>query len=39
MTESIIGQERMLERLLLRLRANGNRPVEGPPALAKARAI
>jgi MoxR-like ATPase len=39
MGESIIGQEAMIERLLLGLLANGNLLVEGLPGLAKTRAI
>src|SRR5215510_6635180 len=39
MAESIIGQEAMIERLLLGLLANGNLLVEGLPGLAKTRAI
>ena len=39
MSRSIIGQERVLERLLLGLLANGNLLVEGLPGLAKTRAI
>jgi MoxR-like ATPase len=39
MGESIIGQEAMVERLLLGLLANGNLLVEGLPGLAKTRAI
>lgn len=39
MAESIIGQEKMIERLLLGLLANGNLLVEGLPGLAKTRAI
>src|SRR5262245_33232272 len=39
MAESIIGQESMIERLLLGLLANGNLLVEGLPGLAKTRAI
>jgi MoxR-like ATPase len=39
MGESIIGQEAMIERLLLGLLANGNLLVEGLPGLAKARAV
>ncbi|WP_179214046.1 AAA family ATPase, partial [Rhizobium sullae] len=36
---SIIGQEAMVERLLLGLLANGHLLVEGLPGLAKTRAI
>ena len=39
MSESIIGQEQMIERLLIGLLANGNLLVEGLPGLAKTRAI
>jgi MoxR-like ATPase len=39
MGESVIGQEAMVERLLLGLLANGNLLVEGLPGLAKTRAI
>lgn len=39
MATSIIGQERMIERLLIGLLANGNLLVEGLPGLAKTRAI
>ncbi|HYB42992.1 MAG TPA: AAA family ATPase, partial [Candidatus Methylomirabilis sp.] len=39
MAASIIGQEKMVERLLLGLLANGNLLVEGLPGLAKTRAI
>jgi MoxR-like ATPase len=39
MSQSIIGQESMVERLLLGLLANGNLLVEGLPGLAKTRAI
>ncbi|XUM46534.1 hypothetical protein NBG89_11645 [Rhizobium sp. YTU87027] len=37
--QSIIGQETMVERLLLGLLANGHLLVEGLPGLAKTRAI
>ncbi|WP_440310299.1 AAA family ATPase, partial [Klebsiella pneumoniae] len=37
--ESIIGQQAMVERLLLGLLANGHLLVEGLPGLAKTRAI
>jgi MoxR-like ATPase len=37
--ETIIGQQAMIERLLLGLLANGNLLVEGLPGLAKTRAI
>jgi hypothetical protein len=39
MAESIIGQEAMVERLLLGLLANGHPMVEGLPGLARTRAI
>jgi MoxR-like ATPase len=39
MQKSIIGQEQMIERLLIGLLANGNLLVEGLPGLAKTRAI
>lgn len=39
MSRSIIGQERVLERLLIGLLANGNLLVEGLPGLAKTRAV
>jgi MoxR-like ATPase len=39
MAESIIGQERLIERLLLGLLADGHLLVEGLPGLAKTRAI
>ena len=39
MGQSIIGQEAMIERLLLGLLANGHLLVEGLPGLAKTRAI
>jgi MoxR-like ATPase len=39
MGHSIIGQEQMIERLLIGLLANGNLLVEGLPGLAKTRAI
>src|SRR5215813_13370882 len=39
MSQSIIGQEQMIERLLIGLLANGNLLVEGLPGLAKTRAI
>src|SRR5210317_976206 len=39
MQESIIGQERVVERLVIGLLANGNLMVEGLPGLAKTRAI
>ena len=37
--QSIIGQERVVERLLIALLANGNVLMEGLPGLAKTRAI
>ncbi|WP_254694152.1 AAA family ATPase [Sulfitobacter sp. SK012] len=39
MRASIIGQERVVERLVIGLLANGNLLVEGLPGLAKTRAI
>ncbi len=39
MNEAIIGQERIVERLVIALLANGNVLVEGLPGLAKTRAI
>ena len=36
---SVIGQERVVERLIIALLANGNVLVEGLPGLAKTRAI
>jgi len=39
MQESIIGQEAVIERLIIGLLANGNLLVEGLPGLAKTRAI
>jgi MoxR-like ATPase len=39
MAESIIGQEQVIERLLLALLANGNLLLEGLPGLAKTRAV
>jgi len=39
MAESIIGQEQVIERLLIALLANGNVLMEGLPGLAKTRAI
>ena len=39
MAESIIGQEGLVEGLLLGLLADGNLLVEGLPGLAKTRAI
>jgi MoxR-like ATPase len=39
MGQSIVGQDAMIERLLLGLLANGNLLVEGLPGLAKTRAI
>ena len=39
MAASIIGQERVVERLLIALLANGNVLIEGLPGLAKTRAV
>jgi len=39
MAESIIGQEQVIERLLLTLLANGNLLLEGLLGLAKTRAV
>jgi MoxR-like ATPase len=39
MGQSIIGQQEMIERLIMGLLANGNLLVEGLPGLAKTRAI
>ena len=39
MGRSIIGQEHIIERLLIGLLANGNLLVEGLPGLAKTRAV
>ena len=39
MASSIIGQERVVERLLIALLANGNVLIEGLPGLAKTRAV
>ena len=39
MGEAIIGQESVVERLIIGLLANGNLLVEGLPGLAKTRAI
>ena len=39
MSQSIIGQENLIERLILVLLANGNMLLEGLPGLAKTRAI
>lgn len=39
MSRSIIGQENLIERLILVLLANGNMLLEGLPGLAKTRAI
>src|SRR5580698_6318841 len=38
-SETVLGQEAMIERLLIGLLANGNLLVEGLPGLAKTRAI
>lgn len=39
MAQSIIGQEKIIERLLIGLLTNGNLLVEGLPGLAKTRAV
>ncbi len=39
MSQNIVGQEHILERLLIGLLANGNLLVEGLPGLAKTRAV
>ncbi len=39
MNASIIGQEKIVERLIIGLLANGNLLVEGLPGLAKTRAV
>ena len=39
MSESIIGQDKLIDRLILVLLANGNMLLEGLPGLAKTRAI
>lgn len=39
MNKSVIGQERVVERLIISLLANGNVLVEGLPGLAKTRAV
>ena len=39
MGQSIIGQEHIIERILIGLLANGNLLVEGLPGLAKTRSI
>jgi len=39
MAESIIGQDKLIDRLILVLLANGNMLLEGLPGLAKTRAI
>src|ERR1700690_2245290 len=39
LTSQIIGQEVLVERLLIALLADGHLLVEGPPGLAKTRAI
>src|SRR5580698_5592163 len=39
LTAQIIGQEALIERLLIALLADGHLLVEGPPGLAKTRAI
>ncbi len=38
-SQSIIGQEQIVERLIIGLLANGNLLVEGLPGLAKTRAV
>src|SRR5580698_9101603 len=37
--KTVLGQEKMIERMLIGLLANGNLLVEGLPGLAKTRAI
>ena len=39
LAKQIIGQERLLDRLLIALLANGHLLVEGAPGLAKTKAI
>jgi MoxR-like ATPase len=39
MSQNIVGQEHILERLLIGLLANGNLLVEGLPGLAKTCAV
>jgi len=39
MAQSIIGQDAVVERLLIGLLANGNLLIEGLPGLAKTRAV
>jgi hypothetical protein len=39
MAESIVGQEHIIERLIIGLLSNGNLLVEGLPGLAKTRAV
>jgi MoxR-like ATPase len=39
MSASIIGQEEILERLIIGVLTNGNLLVEGLPGLAKTRAV
>lgn len=39
LTSQILGQENLVERLIVTLLANGHLLVEGPPGLAKTRAI
>jgi len=39
MNESVIGQEKIVERLIIGVLANGNLLVEGLPGLAKTRAV
>ncbi|HEY6924816.1 MAG TPA: hypothetical protein VI653_15185, partial [Steroidobacteraceae bacterium] len=39
LTTQIVGQDKLVERLLVALLADGHLLVEGPPGLAKTRAI
>ena len=39
LTSQIVGQDTLVERLLIALLADGHLLVEGPPGLAKTRAI
>ena len=39
LTSQIVGQDKLVERLLVALLADGHLLVEGPPGLAKTRAI
>ena len=39
MSKSIIGQEQLIDRIILALLADGNMLLEGLPGLAKTRAI